>query len=97
MPTGQYLYINPERPMPKEAFDVHGLGDDFLKKQPVFAEVADDFIELLGGSVLVIHNAAFDMKFLNAELEWLNKRALPWIGPLIPYRWRAVPGITGQP
>ena len=60
--------------MPKEAFDVHGLGDEFLKDQPVFAEVADEFIEFIGeDSVLVIHNASFDMKFLNAELEWLNK------------------------
>jgi DNA polymerase-3 subunit epsilon len=76
MPTGRqyHQYINPQRPMPKEAFDVHGLGDDFLKDQPVFAEVADDFIEFIGeDSVLVIHNASFDMKFLNAELEWLNK------------------------
>ena len=76
MPTGRqyHQYINPQRPMPKEAFDVHGLGDDFLKEQPVFAEVADDFIEFIGDdSVLVIHNASFDMKFLNAELEWLNK------------------------
>jgi len=76
MPTGRqyHQYINPQRPMPKEAFDVHGLGDEFLKEQPVFAEVADDFIEFIGDdSVLVIHNASFDMKFLNAELEWLNK------------------------
>jgi DNA polymerase-3 subunit epsilon len=76
MPTGRqyHQYINPQRPMPKEAFDVHGLGDDFLKDQPVFAEVVDEFIEFIGeDSVLVIHNAAFDMKFLNAELEWLNK------------------------
>lgn len=76
MPTGRqyHQYINPQRPMPKEAFDVHGLGDDFLKDQPVFAEIVDDFIEFIGeDSVLVIHNAAFDMKFLNAELEWLNR------------------------
>lgn len=76
MPTGRqyHQYINPQRPMPKEAFDVHGLGDDFLKDQPVFAEVVDEFIEFIGAdSVLVIHNAAFDMKFLNAELEWLNR------------------------
>jgi DNA polymerase-3 subunit epsilon len=76
MPTGRqyHQYINPQRPMPKEAFDVHGLGDEFLKDQPVFAEVVDEFIEFIGeDSVLVIHNASFDMKFLNAELEWLNK------------------------
>ncbi|AJD54108.1 DNA polymerase-3 subunit epsilon [Thalassospira sp. MBR-102] len=76
MPTGQqyHQYINPQRPMPKEAFDVHGLGDDFLKDQPVFAEIVDDFLKFIGDdSLLVIHNAAFDMKFLNAELEWLSK------------------------
>ncbi|MEQ8284252.1 DNA polymerase III subunit epsilon [Thalassospira sp.] len=76
MPTGRqyHQYINPQRPMPIEAFNVHGLGDDFLKDQPVFAEVADDFLEFIGDdSILVIHNAAFDMKFLNAELEWLDK------------------------
>ena len=76
MPTGRqyHQYLNPQRPMPKEAFDIHGLGDDFLKDQPVFAEVVDDFLEFIGDdSHLVIHNAAFDMKFLNAELEWLSK------------------------
>ncbi|OKH87355.1 DNA polymerase III subunit epsilon [Thalassospira sp. TSL5-1] len=76
MPTGNqyHQYINPQRSMPKEAFDVHGLGDEFLAKQPVFAEVVDEFLEFIGDdSKLVIHNAAFDMKFLNAELGWLNK------------------------
>ena len=76
MPTGRqyHQYLNPQRPMPKDAFDIHGLGDDFLKDQPVFAEVVDDFLEFIGDdSHLVIHNAAFDMKFLNAELEWLSK------------------------
>ncbi len=76
MPTGRqyHQYLNPQRPLPKEAFDIHGLGDDFLKDQPVFAEVVDDFLEFIGDdSHLVIHNAAFDMKFLNAELEWLSK------------------------
>ena len=76
MPTGQqyHQYINPQRPMPREAFDVHGLGDDFLKDQPVFAAIVDDFLKFIGDdSLLVIHNAAFDMKFLNAELEWLSK------------------------
>lgn len=80
MPTGRqyHQYINPQRNMPKEAFDVHGLGDDFLKDQPVFAEVADDFLEFIGDdSILVIHNAPFDMKFLNAELSWLNKPKIP--------------------
>ena len=71
VPTGRtyHQYINPERSMPTEAFEVHGLGDDFLRDKPRFAEVAAAFLEFVGmDSRLVIHNAAFDMKFLNAEL-----------------------------
>ncbi len=75
MPTGRvyHQYINPERAMPVEAFDVHGLGDDFLRDKPRFAEIASAFLDFVGSdSRLVIHNAAFDMKFLNAELSWVN-------------------------
>ena len=67
-----HQYINPERTMPQEAFEVHGLGDDFLRDKPVFAKIADDFLAFVQDSKLVIHNASFDMKFLNAELRWLN-------------------------
>lgn len=79
MPTGRtyHQYINPERMMPKEAFEVHGLGDDFLRKQPVFKAIAREFIEFIGDSTLVIHNASFDMKFLNAELQTLGHPGLP--------------------
>ncbi|MEI6798487.1 MAG: DNA polymerase III subunit epsilon [Pseudomonadota bacterium] len=79
MPTGRtyHQYINPERAMPKEAFEVHGLGDDFLRDKPVFKAIARDFIEFVGESTLVIHNAAFDMKFLNAELTALGHPGLP--------------------
>ena len=73
-----HQYINPERGMPKEAFEVHGLGDDFLRDKPVFAKIADDFLAFVGDAKLVIHNAAFDMKFLNAELRWVKRPALPW-------------------
>ena len=71
IPSGQtfHSYFNPERGMPAEAFAVHGLGDDFLKDKVFFAEVADDLIAFLGDAPLVIHNAAFDIGFLNAELE----------------------------
>ncbi len=71
MPTGKicHLYINPERSMPEEAFKVHGLGDDFLKDKPLFDEVADEFLDFIGDGRLVIHNAPFDMGFLNGELE----------------------------
>ena len=81
MPTGQtyHQYVNPDRAMPKEAFDVHGLGDDFLRNQPRFAQIGAAFLKFIGPDTkLVIHNAAFDMKFLNAELNWAG---LPTLGP----------------
>lgn len=72
MPTGRtyHQYINPDRDMPAEAFAVHGLSEDFLRPQPRFAQIARAFLEFVQGARLVIHNAAFDMRFLNAELEW---------------------------
>lgn len=79
MPTGDvyHQYINPERDVPQEAFQVHGLGNDFLRDFPVFAKVADAFLAFVGTARLVIHNAAFDMKFLNAELKWAGRSPLP--------------------
>ena len=79
LPTGRtyHQYINPERPMPKEAFEVHGLGDDFLREKPVFKSIARDFLAFIGEARLVIHNAAFDMRFLNAELGWAGLPGLP--------------------
>lgn len=73
-----HQYINPERSMPAGAFEVHGLGDDFLRDKPKFAEIAQAFLEFVGDAKMVIHNASFDMKFLNAELGWVNKPKLPW-------------------
>ncbi|WP_179381393.1 DNA polymerase III subunit epsilon [Jannaschia marina] len=67
-----HQYINPERTMPDDAFQVHGLGDDFLKDFPVFKQVGQAFLDFIGDAKLVIHNAAFDMKFLNAELQWMG-------------------------
>ena len=71
IPTGQtfHRYLNPERSMPPEALAFHGLDDQFLKDKAFFAEVVDDLIAFLGDAPLVIHNAAFDIAFLNAELE----------------------------
>src|SRR5215472_5565497 len=71
IPSGQTFHVsfNPERSMPAEAFAVHGLSDEFLKDKPFFAEAADDLIAFLGDAPLVIHNATFDLGFLNAELE----------------------------
>lgn len=71
------FYINPERSMPAGAFAVHGLSDEFLSEKPVFAEIVDDFLAFIGDAPLVIHNADFDMKFLNAELRTLGLAALP--------------------
>jgi len=80
MPTGKtyHQYINPERSMPQEAFEVHGLGDDFLRDKPVFADVGQAFLDFAGDAKLVIHNASFDMKFLNAELGWIKLPNIPW-------------------
>ncbi len=79
MPTGEvyHQYINPERAMPAGAFAVHGLADEFLADKPVFNQIVDDFLVFIGRSKLVIHNAAFDMKFLNAEMKWCGRSRLP--------------------
>jgi DNA polymerase III subunit epsilon len=80
IPTGRtyHQYINPERPMPKEAFDIHGIGDDALRDKPVFARIAGAFLDFIADAPLVIHNAAFDMKFLNAELKAAGQQPLPF-------------------
>lgn len=72
VPTGNtyHQYINPERDMPAEAFAVHGIGEEFLADKPRFGQIAQAFLDFIGTARLVIHNASFDMRFLNAELEW---------------------------
>lgn len=77
--TGEsfHQYINPEREMPEEAYRVHGLDNAFLDTQPVFADIADAFVAFVGDSPLIIHNAAFDMGFINAELTALGRDPLP--------------------
>ena len=69
-PTGRskQFYLNPERDVPIESQRVHGLSGEFLADKPLFAHIADEFLEFVGDAVLVIHNASFDMKFINAEL-----------------------------
>ena len=70
LPTGRtyHQYINPKRNMPEAAFNVHGLSEEFLSDKPIFKDIAQEFIDFIKDSKLVIHNASFDMKFLNAEL-----------------------------
>lgn len=81
MPTGKiyHQYINPEKEVPDDAFKVHGLSYDFLKDYPVFEKIADEWLEFIGNdSILVAHNASFDINFLNFELKQLCKPILPW-------------------
>ena len=78
VPTGRTFqcYVNPERDMPSEAESVHGLTSAFLAEQPLFADVVGKFLEFVGDSPLVIHNADFDLGFVNAELKRLQMTPL---------------------
>jgi DNA polymerase-3 subunit epsilon len=79
MPTGQtfHRYINPEREMAAEAFAVHGLSTEFLADKPFFHEVVEEFLVFIGDAPLVIHNASFDISFINAELDRLKRAPIP--------------------
>lgn len=67
-----HYYLNPEREVPEEAYKIHGISTEFLQDKPLFKEIAQEFMEFISGARLVIHNAAFDIKFLNAELQRQN-------------------------
>jgi DNA polymerase III subunit epsilon len=75
MPTGVtfHRYFNPEREMSAEAFAVHGLSTEFLADKPFFAEAVEEFLTFIGDAPLVIHNASFDISFINAELDRLKR------------------------
>ncbi|WP_417677992.1 DNA polymerase III subunit epsilon [Pseudodonghicola sp.] len=73
-----HQYINPQRDMPEDAFRVHGLSEQFLRDKPLFAQIGQAFLDFIGDAKLVIHNASFDMKFLNAELKWMGLPELPY-------------------
>lgn len=77
--TGKFFhtYLNPERDVPMEAFKVHGISTEFLRDKRKFVDIAQEFIDFIQDSVLVIHNARFDMKFINHELSMVN---LPEVG-----------------
>ena len=79
MATGQtfHVYLNPERDMPQEAFNVHGLSAEFLADKPLFGAVAQGFLDFIADAPLVIHNASFDVGFINAELEKVGRPAIP--------------------
>lgn len=78
VPTGKFfhVYLDPERNVPDEAFRVHGLSTEFLRGKPKFVEVVDDFVTFIADAQLVIHNAEFDIKFLNAELHSCGRNPL---------------------
>ena len=79
LPTGRklHLYINPETEIDDGAIAVHGITNDFLKDKPVFADIVDEFLAFIGDDPMVIHNASFDMRFLNAELSWVKRPQIP--------------------
>ena len=78
VPTGNvyHQYINPLITMPDQAFAIHGLSDEFLSDKPKFSEIAKEFLDFIGSAKLVIHNAAFDIKFINAELKRIDKEEI---------------------
>ena len=80
VPTGEtlQLYINPERDIPAEATAVHGITDEFVADKPVFSQVYDEFMTFVKDGKLVIHNAEFDMKFINWELGQVGHPAIGW-------------------
>jgi DNA polymerase-3 subunit epsilon len=82
LPTGKSFqrYLNPARDMPADALAVHGLTEEFLAQQPLFAAVAGEFLAFIGDARLIIHNAEFDLKFVNAELARVS------LAPLAPRR-----------
>ena len=78
MPTGNvfHSYINPKKTVSKEALKIHGYSNEFLSKQKVFSEIADVFLDFIRGKRLIIHNADFDLSFLNNELKLANKETI---------------------
>jgi len=79
IPTGQifHRYVNPQRDIPAEAFAVHGLSAEFLSDKPLFGEIAGELVDFFDDARLVAHNAAFDLGFINAELERVDRKAIP--------------------
>ena len=75
IPTGEVFHklINPKRDVPKEAFKIHGFSQEFLSTKETFDKIADEFLEFIEGKKIIIHNASFDLSFLNGELDLLKK------------------------
>lgn len=80
LPTGRTyrVYLNPERLVPLETQRVHGLTDEFLADKPKFVEIVEEFLAFIGDAALVIHNASFDLKFVNSELHRIGRSPIPY-------------------
>jgi DNA polymerase-3 subunit epsilon len=80
LPTGKTYrcYLNPERLVPIETQRIHGLTDEFLAGKPKFAEIVEEFLAFIGDAALVIHNASFDLKFVNSELHRIGRPPIPY-------------------
>ncbi|AAW71131.1 DNA polymerase III subunit epsilon [Wolbachia endosymbiont of Brugia malayi] len=78
IPTGKvfHKYLNPERDIPYHSFKIHGISEEFLEDKPLFSDVVFEFLDFISGDILIIHNAEFDIKFLNMELGKLNARLI---------------------
>ncbi len=78
IPTNRVFHklINPKRDVPEQAFKIHGFSEEYLKDKKTFDQVADDFLEFIEGKKLIIHNASFDVGFLNGELESIKKNLI---------------------
>ena len=76
--TGRVFHklINPKRSVPEEAFKIHGFSEKFLNDKETFNEIADDFLKFIYGKKIIIHNASFDLSFLNGELKAINKELI---------------------
>lgn len=100
LPTGTvyHRYFNPERTVPDAAVQVHGLTTEFLADKPVFAQEVDSFLDFIGDAPLVIHNAPFDMGFINAELTRTGFKTLPMARAVdtLPMARRMFPGAPAS-
>ena len=71
-----HKYINPQRPVSDEAYNIHGHSNEFLSNKKIFSEICEDFLSFIKDKKLIIHNAAFDLAFLNHELRFVNKKTI---------------------
>ncbi len=88
-----HMYLKPDRLVDPEAFGVHGIADEFLLDKPTFSEIADEFLDYIRGAELVIHNASFDIGFMDYEFSKLERgieKRKPSARLLTAWRWRAV-------